>query len=286
VLALAARLLGAKVIVEFHETQDTGEARIRLAHAYVEAVRPLLMRLASGFVVHSNYDLQILKTKSGFTDQPITVIPLGPFDHGCPLRTDQSDRAGDSSCCNLLFFGVIRPFKGLEDLITAFNLIPKDQISNYRLTIVGETWEGWTIPEELITESPYKDRITFANRYVTDEELAAFLAAADAVVLPYHRSSASGPLHTAMSWGLPVVITNVGGLPEAVANYEGALLIPPKDPTALRRALTEVSTMRGRRFADSQSWERTVTLYTAMFSTLADGPLEVKDAPLCQVDRD
>jgi glycosyltransferase involved in cell wall biosynthesis len=191
-----------------------------------------------------------------------------------------------TSCCNLLFFGVIRPFKGLEDLITAFDMIPEDQISNYSLTVVGETWEGWTLPEKLIAESRYKNRITFENRYVTDEELAEFLAAADAVVLPYHRSSASGPLHTAMSWGLPVVVTHVGGLPEAVAGYEGAILVPPKDPLALRKALGKVIKLRGKRFTGPQSWEQTVTLYNALFDSLRGDRFAMKDKQAYQTRRE
>ena len=62
----------------------------------------------------------------------------------------------------------------------------------YRLTIVGETWEGWTMPAELIAASPVADRIAFVNRYVADAEVDRYFAEADMVVLPYRRSSASG----------------------------------------------------------------------------------------------
>ncbi len=72
----------------------------------------------------------------------------------------------------------------------------------FRLTVVGETWENWTLPAELIAASPHGERISFVNRYVSDAEAAAFYAAADAVVLPYRRGSASGPLQIAMSHGV------------------------------------------------------------------------------------
>jgi glycosyltransferase involved in cell wall biosynthesis len=164
---------------------------------------------------------------------------------------------------------VIRPFKGLEDLIMAFNSLPESQISQYWLTIVGETWEGWTLPTKLIEQSQYRDRITFVNRYVSDAEVSQFFAGADAVVLPYHRSSASGPLHIAMSSGLPVVVTSVGGLTEAVAGYDGAILVPPEDTILLQEALLQVATLRGRRFADLHSWEHTVACYQTLFDALA-----------------
>ena len=166
------------------------------------------------------------------------------------------------------FFGLIRPYKGLEDLIRAFEALPEDENAHYRLTIVGETWEGWNTPADLVATSPYRDRITFVNRYVSDAEVAEFFGKADAVVLPYHRASTSGILHIAMSHGLPVVVTYVGGLAEAVADYEGALVVPPGDPAALQNALLQVAKLRGKRYADAHSWEDTVTGYQALFKTL------------------
>jgi glycosyltransferase involved in cell wall biosynthesis len=89
------------------------------------------------------------------------------------------------------------------------------------------------------------------------------------VVLPYHRSSASGPLHTAMSWGLPIVVTSVGGLTEAVAEYQGARLVPPHDPEALRNAIEQITSLRGQRFADPHSWDNTVSRYEQLFVSLS-----------------
>jgi len=198
----------------------------------------------------------------------MALIPHGPYNYCQLTDEEQRSRNAPPSCCNLLFFGVIRPFKGLEDFITAFDALPENQISQYWLTIVGETWEGWTVPTDLIERSPYRDRITFVNRYVSDTEVSQFFAGADAVVLPYHRSSASGPLHIAMSCGLPVVVTGVGGLIEAVADYDGAILVPPGDPTSLQNALLEVEKLRGRRYTNSHSWEYTATCYHALFDSL------------------
>ena len=124
------------------------------------------------------------------------------------------------------------------------------------------------MPASLIDQSRYRDRITFVNRYVSDAEVAEFFAGADAVVLPYHRSSASGPLQIAMSCGLPVVVTRVGGLIEAVAGYEGAIMVPPGDPAALRSALLEVAQLRGKQYFDPHSWEHTTTRYLELFDAL------------------
>jgi glycosyltransferase involved in cell wall biosynthesis len=267
-LALAARLLKAQVVIEFHEVLDTGEAKLALARMYVRLFAPFIMRLAHGFVIHSEYDRKMLPKYYDLERRPMAVIPHGPYNH-CQLNgEEQRYRNAPTSCCNLLFFGIIRPFKGLEDLIRAFDALPQDEISNYRLTIVGETWEEWSLPADLVEHSRYRDRITFVNRYVSDVEMAQFFAEADAVVLPYHRSSASGPLHIAMSWGLPVVVTRVGGLVESVTGYEGAILVPLGDSQALQNALLEVRKLCGRRYVDSHSWENTVERYGALLDTL------------------
>jgi glycosyltransferase involved in cell wall biosynthesis len=274
VLALAARLLGCRIVIEFHEILDTGEEKLRPVQIYVNSVAPLLMRLASGFVVHSDYDRPIVEKRYGLKGLPVARIPHGPYDHYQAYDKGKCYRSAPEESFNLLWLGVIRPYKGVEDLILAFDSIPQEQISGYWLTIVGETWAGWTLPAELIEKSRYRDRITFVNHYANDEEVAAFFNGADGVVLPYHRSSASGPLHTAMSWGLPVIVTEVGGLPEAVVDYKGALLIPPQNPTALQCAIRQIATLRGQRFADPHSWERTVNLYSHLFSTPSDNHLE------------
>ena len=276
-LALAGRLLKARVIVEFHEVLDTGEAKLRPVAAYVRVVAPLMIRLAHGFVVHSEYDRKMLQRHYNLEKRPIALIPHGPYNHYHLTGGERGHRTAPASCCNLLFFGVIRPFKGLEDLIMAFDTLPEDEIEKYWLTIVGETWEGWTKPTDLIERSRYRDRITFVNHYVSDAEATQFFAEADVVVLPYHRSSTSGPLHIAMSCGLPVVVTRVGGLIEAVSSYEGAILVPPGDPARLQRALLEVAKLCGKRYSDPHSWKQTAKRYQTLLDAIrsSDSPVQI-----------
>jgi len=266
-LALVARMLGARIVIEFHEVQDPGEAKLPLAHVYVRLVVPLLVRLARGFVIHSEYDRKLLQSHYDLEQRPAALIPHGPYNHFQSVG-EQERRIAPESCCNLLFFGLIRPYKGLEDLVIAFDSLPESEIDRYWVTIVGETWEGCTLPASLIERSRYRDRITFVNRYVSDVEVSKFFSEADAVVFPYHRSSSSGPLHIAMSCGLPVVVTRVGGLIEAVAGYDGAIVASPGDPAALRDALLKVAELRGKQFVDPNSWEYTVARYDELFDAL------------------
>ncbi len=278
-LALVARLLKAHVVVEFHEVLDTGEARLPLVQAYVRLIAPVLVRMAHGFVIHSEFDRELLRKHYNLEKRPIALIPHGPYAQYAETSSTADVAHKERSCYNLLFFGVIRPYKGLEDLIEAFDTLPPEVVASYRLTVVGETWEGWETPEQLIAQSQYRNRITFVNRYVSDAEVAQFFEDADAVVLPYHRSSTSGPLHIAMSYGLPVLVTNVGGLTEAVKHYEGALVIEPEDVEALQEALLRVIDLCGRRYSNPRSWEYTNTAYQALFQALGVASSSVQPVP-------
>ncbi|MEO9152646.1 MAG: glycosyltransferase [Lapillicoccus sp.] len=286
-LAVLARRQGAKVVMEWHEVQDTGEARIPGVVRYVRKAMDLLLRRVDAHVVHSRYDLDLLHTAYGLEDDgagSVTIVPHGPYDHvltpevdgplehGQPAVAAPDSTMARSDDFTVLYFGIIRPYKGLEDLVEAFSALPPAVRDTMRLTIVGETWEGWDAPLEAVAASPARDRITVVNRYVTDAEAQQHFANADAVALPYRRSSSSGPLHMAMSAGLPTIVTSVGGLVDAAEGYEGVTFVPPKDIPALTSALSSLRATRGRRYADPRSWEHTVAAYQGIFRHLGLTP--------------
>jgi glycosyltransferase involved in cell wall biosynthesis len=266
VLARAAARRGVHVVIEFHEVLDTAEQRIPLVSPYVATMMRRLLSVASGLVVHSDHDRALMAGHYDLPPVPVVVVGIGPYshyDHGevTPRREAPAD------AWNILFFGTIRPYKGLEHLVQAFGALPDPD--RYWLTVVGETWEGWNLPAELIAASPVRDRITFVNRYVDDDELGEWIAGADAMALPYLRSSASGPLHTAMHHGLPVVVTSVGGLVEAAGSYEGAVFVPPADAAAIGAALAGIATgSKTTRYRDPSSWERTAAGYEELLDLM------------------
>jgi glycosyltransferase involved in cell wall biosynthesis len=263
-LAKYAARHGAKIIMEWHESQDVGEAAMPGTRRYVQLLMPRLLSLVDAHVMHSEFDLQAIPAAYPLGNAIVRVIPHGPYSH---LVTQAPPADGrEESPFQLLYFGVIRPFKGVEDLVTAFSMLDRDQASQFRLSVVGETWEQWTAPDDAIAGSPHADLIDRVNRYVSDSELAAYVAEADAIVLPYHRSSMSGPLHIALAAGLPVVVTAVGGLLEVVRDYEGAVLVPPQDPAALRDALLKLPAARGQRYPNPHSWQQALDGYRTLIS--------------------
>jgi glycosyltransferase involved in cell wall biosynthesis len=267
VLALATRLRGSHVVVEFHEVLDTAEARLGPVRWYVTLVAPTLFRLASGFVVHNEHDRQLLRQRYKLPDERTAVIPFPSYDAHGPIAPHQSS----DGKCRLLFFGTVRPYKGVEDLVVAFERLVGEGRDEFELTIVGETWEGWTLPDRLIEASPVGDRIRRIDRFVTDAEAAALFSEADVVVLPYRRCSSSANLGTTMALGLPVVTTRVGGLPEATAGYGGAVLAEAGDPDSLREAILIAVGLRGRHFTGPVTWEDAGARYGEFLDAVKHG---------------
>jgi glycosyltransferase involved in cell wall biosynthesis len=269
VLGIAARLTGMRVVIELHELQDPGEAGLALARGYGHWGLRVLLRLAHGCIVHSKADWRLFESNYGPMNVRVALVPHGPYDQYRDVgQSDDPAVAAlidtvrsapkDGGVVNLLFFGLIRPYKGLDDLLRVFNALPRKEAERLWLTVVGETWENTTEPARLIAASPHADRITFVNEYVPDEVVGAAFAHADVAVLPYRRSSSSGILHVAMSCGLPTVVTSVGGLPEAASGYAGAVFVPPDDLDSLKDGVMKAVALAGQKFPDPRSWHDTV----------------------------
>ncbi|HNM86575.1 MAG TPA: glycosyltransferase family 4 protein [Mycobacterium sp.] len=272
-LAWLTKRSGARLVLEFHEVQDVGEARLPLVSRYTRAGMRLLLSRADAVVVHSEFDRDALqKSYPQLSRLPIEVIPLGPFSHHVPddvdgegERTDMlpplSERPGEP--VRLLIFGVVRPYKGHNELAAAVRLLRNSGL-DVHVSVVGEVWQGYREPLDAFAAVLPADRLTIVDRYVADEEVPGFFANADIVVLPYLRSSASGPLHTAMSFGLPVVTTEVGGLTEAADGYTGAVLVRPGDPAALAEGIRAAVPLVGIAHDDPHSWPRSAERFEAL----------------------
>ncbi|MEM0203516.1 MAG: glycosyltransferase [Archaeoglobaceae archaeon] len=148
----------------------------------------------------------------------ISVIPHGIYDHYERVE-NAKELLGIKEDFVILFFGLIRPYKGVRYLVEAFESLPNEIVERSRLLIVGEVWEDKESVKR-IEESRLREKIVFVNRYVPDEEVSLYFSASDVIVLPYLRASQSGVAHIAMSFGIPIVATKVGGLSE-LSDYEG-----------------------------------------------------------------
>lgn len=226
-----------KIVTEFHEVLDPLEHSILPLRFYSHMVAWVIRKSVTHFVVHSEHDKRLVSEEYRIAESRITVIPHGLYDHYCPVECESiREQMQINEKFVILFFGLIRPYKGLKFLVKAFESITPENLENVRLLVVGELWED-TESLSAIERSPVKDKITVVNRYVADSEICSFFSLASVVALPYTRASQSGVAHIAISFGLPVVASDVGGLKEALLGYEGATFVPPCDSDELRSAL-------------------------------------------------
>ena len=191
---------------------------------------------ASGCVsMSAEVDGDLLSLGTGL---PHTVIPHPVYDHfGESIPREEAEkRLGLApGRKNLLFFGLIRKYKGLDILLEAFRELPED----YQLIIAGESYGPFDEYQAIIDSLPGKERIKVFNRYIPDEEVKVYFSAADLAVLPYRSATQSGISATAVNFGVPVVVTDVGGLRETVGERGSGLVAPAPEPSLIRDAVLE-----------------------------------------------
>lgn len=136
----------------------------------------------------------------------------------------------------LLFFGFVREYKGLKHIIRALPKIVKE-IPNAKLYIVGDFDGDKDRYLELIKEEQVENYIRIFDGYIPDNEVEKFFAACDLVVLPYESATQSGIVQIAYGFRKPVVVTNVGGLPEVVEDGETGYVVEAFNDTQLGEAV-------------------------------------------------
>jgi glycosyltransferase involved in cell wall biosynthesis len=167
----------------------------------------------------------------------------------------------------VLCFGLLRPYKGVDVLL--------------------EAWRGITGAELWVVGAPRMDTaplhaaappgVRFVERFVSEGEAAALMRRAELAVLPYREIDQSGVLFTALGFGVPLVLTAVGGFPE-IAGAGAATLVPPGDPAALHEALrtlladpderARLATAAQRLAADKHDWAAIARAHLELYAAL------------------
>lgn len=220
---LDGRLLprGRPLVLTAHDVLPREPRRGQL-----EAQRRLYERF-DAIVVHTAHGRERLTDELGIDAARVHVIPHGAFAHLAeapdappPFQTDKKV---------VLFFGLMRPYKGIDVLLDAWR-----GIDDAELWIAG-------MPRMDISglEASAPENVRFVPRFIGDEELAPYFRRADLVVLPYREIEQSGVLFTALAFGKPLLLSDVGGFGE-IAARGAARAVPPGDPIALRGALREL----------------------------------------------
>ena len=235
-----------------------------------------LLRQGDGFIVHTREDearLTALLGAKRLRSRPVirafhpTYEAMASGDNTAASRAEARQRLRDldpdlgPETPLILFFGFVRPYKGLDDLVEALALAATEA----RLWVIGEFWrEGRAEFEARVRALGLSARVQIVDRYVGNEEIPPLFQAADVVALPYRSGTGSGVLQLAFGHRRPVIATAVGSQADAVRHGETGLLVPPSDPGALAGAIdrffdpaqaVDYAAQIDRDVADRFSWQ-------------------------------
>jgi glycosyltransferase involved in cell wall biosynthesis len=242
VLMLYYKLLGKKVVFTAHnvnagrrDANDSALNRLTLKIQY---------HLVDHTFVHTEKMKSELRDDFGVRSEAVTVIPFG-INNSVPnteiTPAEARERLGiEHNARTILFFGAIRPYKGLEHLVAAFQQIaPKNE--SYRLIIAGEMKRGsqqyLRDIQNTIEGHPCRNQILQKIEFVPDAETEIYFKAADVLVLPYSEIFQSGVLFLAYSFGLPVVAGDVGSFRDDIVPGKTGYLSHSCRPVDLANAI-------------------------------------------------
>jgi glycosyltransferase involved in cell wall biosynthesis len=232
------KVLGKKIALTAHnvnkEKRDSNDSLLNRLTLKIQ------YRLCDHIFVHTQKMKNELVQDFAVAERSVTVI-RHPINNAFPdtdlTPAESKRRLGiRDEEKTILFFGKIKPYKGVEHLLAAFRqLVVSD--GNYRLIIAGEVQKGnQTYLDELqqtVTRELDRGRIILKTHFIPDEETELYLKAADVLVLPYNEIFQSGVLFLAYSFGLPVVATDVGSFREEIVEGTTGYLCRPADPADL-----------------------------------------------------
>ncbi len=239
VIALA-KLRRAKVVWTVHNLRPHEERWPMCVPWFYKA----LVKVVDGTIFLSHKTVDLIKEDPllhPLLEKPWEVIPHGHYRDVYPLVPDKEKARQQlgfgSNERILLFFGQVRPYKGIEQLIEVFKQLDD---ANVKLFIAGKPWTS-EYGESLKAKAAGDPRIHFALRHFADEEIPSLFASSDSVVLPYASILNSGSVFLALSFERPVLAPNLGSLPEIakrVGEYWLMLYNPPLSVKHLQMRLS------------------------------------------------
>lgn len=197
-------------------------------HCFDRPLNRYFLRAIDGFIYMSE---QVHRELSAYTSAPALFSPHPMFEHfGDPVARDEACRrlALDPTVRYALFFGLIRDYKGLDLLLDAWaRLHGEGRVGDCKLLVAGEFYADRAAYIERIERSGLADRVVLHDRFIPDDEVRFYFSAADFMVLPYRTATQSGVTQIGYRFGLPMVVTRVGGLPEIVPDDRCGVVCEP-----------------------------------------------------------
>lgn len=168
----------------------------------------------------------------------------------------------------LLFFGFIRKYKGLDLLLEAM-ADPRIREQGIKLLVAGEFYEEEKPYQELIRQLAIEDLLLLHTDFIPDSEVRYYLSAADAVVQPYRNATQSGVTPLAYHFEVPMLVTNVGGLPDLVPHNKSGLIVEP-NPAAIAEGILAFFARGGSAFLPYLREEKKKYSWSRMRETIIE----------------
>ncbi|MBR1569904.1 MAG: glycosyltransferase [Bacteroidales bacterium] len=201
------------------------------AHWFDKPLTRYFLKGCSGFVAMSaSVEADLLQLQPG---APHIVLPHPLYSHfGEKMPREEAEKALGlrPGLKTLLFFGLIREYKGLDILLEAFRTLPED----YQLVIAGEPYGSFDKYQSIIDTLPGKDRVHVFPDYIRDSQVKKFFSAADLAVLPYRSATQSGISSIAYHFDVPMVVTDVGGLKGTIGDSGTGIVASSPEPQVIR----------------------------------------------------
>ena len=272
VIGILLKIWKVPIILEFHEVVDTLEESILPIRAYSKVMGKLIRNLASEYVVHSEADRKLVSERYDIQEKKISIMVHGLYDQYPKIETENAKKELDiDSEYVVLFFGLLRPYKGASYLVRAFEALPETIRSKSTLVIAGEPWEDKEVLS-LVKDSPYSNQIRMFSEYISDEQVPYIFSSSDVLVLPYTRASQSGVAHIGISYGMPIIASKVGGLAESLDKYKGTVFVSPQDVQELAVSLEDVLVKKSGMvypLPDSLQWDNISLEWLELFQRIS-----------------
>ncbi|HLC92864.1 MAG TPA: glycosyltransferase family 4 protein [archaeon] len=272
-IALISKFRGKKIVCTIHNVLGHESGLIDRFFS------SLIFLLPDKFIVHSGQNKAQLQKNFNINESRISVIPMGVFGlyHGKGIsKSGARKKLGIPPKAKVvLFFGIIRKYKGLEDLVEAFK-ISRKTVGNLFLLVAGKPWESEyerSLPKNLGGIENKK----LVLEHIPSSQIKFYFSAADLVVLPYREFSAQSAVgSTALSFSKPILASDAGGLPELVLNK--GMIFKAGNITEIASKLNQIFLTKGllqgmaldsKKLGQKYSWkgicERTIGLYNGLF---------------------
>jgi glycosyltransferase involved in cell wall biosynthesis len=193
-------------------------------------------------ITHTEYSKKRIDAKGWTSPEAVAVIPHGVLDYYRTLGRNTENSSKASATPTILFFGNIKPYKGLDVLLRAFHALPLSTRKTCRLVIAGRPHCDMREFRSLSLELGIDSQVTWKLGFTEEPEVADLFRSATVVALPYREIDQSGVLMTGIAFETPIVASRLGGFQETIEDGVHGYLVPPGEVSSLASALDRILT--------------------------------------------